>query len=222
MTILEECAAEVTEHNQRGIAWALRAAYFQADRDTDIDRNPSFNTPLRPNIRGSIRWNHVMALLAEACHAGRIVGFEPIWRPTGGNSPTNQVLELRGAKCSITAAHINDLKRSPRDAAFRREARDANQMLLEGFEETPPDIELPEGHVHLVLVHGAYNFDFAEIRCDHTDQDGKNESTVLIPNIERWKDGDEGGALDISDQEPIMPAPVELRPAAARSGTSGK
>ncbi len=222
MTILEECTSELTEHNQRGFAWALRAAYFQAERDTSSERNPSFETPVRPNIRGSVRWAHVMALLQIACDTGRIKGFEAIWRSTGGNSPTNQVLELRGSKCSITAAHVSDLKKSPRDAAFRREASGINQLLLvgDGFEE--PAAQLPEEHVHLVLVHGGNEFDFAEIRCYHTDENGKNEYTVVASNIERWGDNEDGGGLFAPDQEPIAPAPVELRPAATRTGTVGK
>jgi hypothetical protein len=221
MTILQECEAEFTEHNQRGIAWALKAAYFEADRQTDADENPSFATPIQPNIRGSIRWNHVQAKLALACESGRILGFKPVWRPTGGKSPTNQVLELQGEKCSFTAAHVSDPRQSPRDAAFRRDARGSNQFLLQEIEEeAPSSADTPSGLVKLILVHGSQDFGFAQIRCYHSDDENKSDHAVVVNNIERWKDADEGGgALDWADEEPIAPAPVELRPAAVRAGT---
>jgi hypothetical protein len=108
----------------------------------------------------------------------------------------------------VTAVHVSDLEQTPRDAAFRRDARGSNQLMLEGIESQMPQQEA--GKVKLLLVHGAHDFDFAEIRCYHGGEDDRSVYTAVVSNLERWRD-DDGGALAWADQEPVTPPVVELR-----------
>lgn len=204
-------AREFSEHNQRGLAWALKQAYAEADAETDLDRHPMYATPLRPIIRGSVRWNHVQASLKLACETGRIVGFAPVWRPTGGKAACNQVLELVGANCALTAVHVGEMEETPRDAAFRRDARGSNQLLLESIEDQMPKSPEVSGRINLLLVHGGHDFDFAEIRCYNGGEEDRSAYETVVANIERWRDDEDGGTLAWADEEPITPPTVTLR-----------
>jgi hypothetical protein len=208
---LANTATEFTDQNQRGIAWALEHAYDESAAQTDPDEHPSFATPLRASVRGSIRWNHVQAWLQRACEEGRIVGFVPSWKPTGGNSPSNRVLELSGGTCALTAVHVSDVDDTPRDAAFRRDARGSNQLVLESIEDQLPQADDTSGKVSLLLVHGGHDFEFAEIRCYYGGEEDRSAYTTVVGNLERWRGDDSGGALIWADEEPVVPPTIILR-----------
>jgi hypothetical protein len=93
-------------------------------------------------------------------------------------------------------------------------------MLLEGIEEPQPTEAA--GKVNLLIVHGAHEFEFAEIRCYHGGEDNPSAYTTVIANLERWRD-DDGGTIEPVDQEPITPPVIELRNnEAAEADVSGK
>jgi isopentenyl phosphate kinase len=86
--------------------------------------------------------------------------------------------------------------------------------------QVAPQIDAP-GKMKLLLVHGAHAFEFAAVRCYYDDENGKTTYSTVVANIEKWKD-DEGGLSQWTDEEPITPAPIELRPVPVRASDTGR
>lgn len=162
----------------------IREAEQATLKRSDKIGDPLFDTPNLPNFRGMLRWVMVQRHFEIAARNGRLNGITPHWINLGGV----HVLELRGNNTTVMPCHLLKSDDSPRESSYRRSQRIVNQinpMLFnfDGEEESSAD-EL----LHLLLVHGGKNGEFAYLRA-YTDPSNRavfrnlSNNLMLMPTL---------------------------------------
>ena len=173
--------------NLASLRGAVQNAYAAVAQTCDPATNPLFDSPNRSYGVGYCRWLAMDKYIHDACLAGQFVGITPEWIPfTTNMGITGRSLVLHGKHTSLSIVHLSEPNENPRESLYRKSQRVENDQspLLPGFSD--PDIVVTddkEDIIHLSLVHGNKNAEFAELRAYYTDSYGKRKHSSFSGNI---------------------------------------
>jgi hypothetical protein len=181
-----------TPENVSGLISTLNSAYRAVLDRTNPDQDPLYDTPNLPLVRGYLRWAFVDSHLARACEIGVIKGIEPIWVDLTDRGSGIMALELTGKHTSLMAHHLQNPDDPPRYSELRYDRRVQNwsNPMLPGFSADEPK----NGLIHLTLIHGDKDAEFAFLRI-YNNPDELKTYTPASGNIM------ENPAIDIAATE---------------------
>ncbi|MHB1306799.1 MAG: hypothetical protein ACYDC1_23370 [Limisphaerales bacterium] len=167
-------------HNLEPLQQALRDAEDFVRQRTDAVADPLWDTPILPNVRGTVRWMAVQRFLQQATANGRLAGVAANWIPLGG---VHQ-LELRGKYTTLVPCYLHTQEDSPRESFYRKARRASNyfQPALTGFEDSIVASALDDDLIHITLVHGGKEGEFAYFRA-YYDAERRSYFKELSSNI---------------------------------------
>jgi len=140
-------------------------------------------TPHLPVVRGVMGWDRLDYFLDTAAKNNLFEGITSRWVDFQG-AP---ILELRGKYTSLTACHVLSRDDKPRESAYgyrknNRAKNEKNQELFQEIEASVSEDEL----LHIILLHGGRNDNFAYLRIYLEDSDipALSENIMLMESPE--------------------------------------
>ncbi|HEV2327508.1 MAG TPA: hypothetical protein VGY56_01830 [Verrucomicrobiae bacterium] len=180
---LTEVAKDWGNHNLSIAQETLVEAEKATAQRVDKIKDPLFDTPNYPNIRGYMRW--VMVQKHFHLAAKKFHGITPAWVNLGGVN----MLELHGKYTIVTPCHLLKQEATPNETQYRRDLRIQNQVCPLLFNlDNGPKVDLEENRLRILLVHGAKEGIFAYLRA-YIDPENSaiyrdlSENIMLMPKL---------------------------------------
>jgi hypothetical protein len=176
-----------TDHNLSVLQFCKNQADAAALAQSNTSEFPLLDTPHLPVVRGVLRWALLDAILANAAGNHLFEGITAIWIDYQGTP----ILELRGKYTSLTACHVLSRDEKPKDSenGYRKNNRAKNQKNQELFKEFEAPVS-EDDLLHIILLHGGRNDDFAYLRIYLEDSDipALTGNIMLMPSLEMAPD----------------------------------
>jgi hypothetical protein len=166
------------EHNLSVAQETLIEANNATVLRTDKIKDPLYDTPNHPNIRGYMRWVMVQKHF-ELAAQNKLKGISPVWITLGGVS----VLELHGDHTIVTPCHLLKENGVPNETTYRRDLRIQNEVCPLLFPElNEGSHDSSDNRLRILLVHGGKDGVFAYLRA-YTDPDDNSVYRNLSDNL---------------------------------------
>ncbi len=169
------------QRNLMALQTSLRETETAMLSRTDTVADPLLSSPNLANLRGYMRWAILPRIIENHISVGRYPGISGKWTSMGGVS----IFEMEGDFTTITAFHLKHEDEVPRESVFRKNKRrlNAGPQLQLGLSDEPADDGAQEkARVHLTLVYGGREQEFAYLRA-YFDEDNRSYYHKLSANI---------------------------------------